>query len=395
MRRFRVALGLTTLALSTIGAYACSSDDDADPGTTPDASVPETSTEQDATPPEPLDAGEQLDAQPDAEPVTPECTGNPLAADGGGVELLFDAGASHQIAAAAAPFGPQWVENFPGQNDAGQLVYTEFSQVRISQVGQDGGTPVTFAFTDDPGLSPAQNEVKDGYVYTAAHRLNPNVGGAIFRTPVDAGPNATPQRLALFDAGVFTPHGVVVTKKGLLYFTDPAYQSTNFTTQKTFLFRMPADGGTATTVATYDNKPGDRIVGIALSRDETFLFVSFSDARRISRFSLDPATGLASGETALAFKPTLNPVGIALDEGGNIWISETNNAGDNGLVEVIDATGTQKWATFEFPDSHPTGISFGGADRKTVFVTAERGFDGDPTGSVFKVSLPTRCPGVL
>ena len=56
---------------------------------------------------------------------------------------------------------------------------------------------------------------------------------------------------------------------------------------------------------------------------------------------------------------------------------------------MIDPTG-KKWGEIPLSDSRPTGIAFGGADGKSVYITTERGGAVDGTLYVFS----GRCAGV-
>ena len=56
---------------------------------------------------------------------------------------------------------------------------------------------------------------------------------------------------------------------------------------------------------------------------------------------------------------------MTLDERGNLYIT-------SGAVVVFDPSGKQI-AKLEFPE-RPSNVCFGGKDRKTLFVTARKGF---------------------
>ena len=56
---------------------------------------------------------------------------------------------------------------------------------------------------------------------------------------------------------------------------------------------------------------------------------------------------------------------MAVDDAGNLYL--TNSAG----VEVFRPTG-EKWGEIAIP-GQTTNVSFGGADRKTLYVTAANG----------------------
>ena len=385
MFRRRLALVFTALPLAFY-AYACGSDDPAGPAPIEDedgGSVTPPGTEDsggtpttDSGDPKPGDGGDPGDAGDAGEDggVVVPCTGNPLtnadAGADGGVVIAFDGGAVKPIAAGGFLDGPQWI------GDA--IVYSEVTNQVIVRNGPDGGARAVLRGTGLGNL-PIGNGRTGDFIYTALARTTG--GGGVLRMLLDGGQPTG------FDGGpANSPNDLVASSKGFVYYTDPGFQQSGISTG---VFRLAPDGG-VTTVTKFDGGLQQRADGIALTEDESLLYVGFFDTKRIARYAVD-ANGVASNPQDLAFTPTDNPTGIAVDVGGNLWIAESaaNDAELRGRVEVIDPTG-KKWGEIPFPDARPTGVAFGGPENRTLYITTERGTLQQGTLYV----TTSRCSGV-
>ncbi|MBX3218351.1 MAG: SMP-30/gluconolactonase/LRE family protein [Labilithrix sp.] len=383
-QRRRLALVLAALPL-VFYAYACGDDptspgieeedgggqgDGGGPGDDDSGGNPGTDSG------DPGDGGKLEDAGDggDGGDEEPACLGNPLTADGGtadGGAITVPFATLKAIGTGNFLDGPQFVDD---GSDGGALVYSEVTAQRIVRTGPDGGTPVQLRATGAATSLPIGNATAGGFIYTTLARTTG--GGGVLRMLLDGGsPTA-------FDGGpANAPNDAVGSSKGFVYFTDPAFQSG----ASTGVYRLAPDGG-VTTITSVAGGNTNRADGIALSADETALYVGFFDTQRVSRYTVD-ANGVASNPQILPFTTADNPTGIAIDVAGNLWIAE-NGGGTNGRIEVFSPAGT-KWGEIPFPDAKPTGIAFGGKDNKTAYITTER---GDDPGTLYV--LPTRCVGV-
>lgn len=371
--RHRLAVALTALPLAFY-AYACSDDDPAAPGTTPPDADGGPITQVDSGPGATPDASDpSTEDGGDAGPVL-TCVGNPLSeADAGEEAIVLDASAVAPIATGPFLYGPVWVKD----DVSSSIVYSEGFNQAIVRNAPDGGARQLLRATGANNL-PNGNTRAGNFIYTALARTAPGTGGSILRMGLDGG---EPTEL---DAGVAnSPNGIVASTKGFVYFTDPGFQTDGISTG---IYRLAPDG-IVTTVLAFTGGVDKRALGIALTPDETGLYVGFFDEKRISKFTVD-AEGVATNPQNIAFTPTDNPTALAVDLGGNLWIAENTEGVTSGRIEVVDAAG-KKWGEIPFADSRPTGIAFGGADLRTVYVTSER--DGNP-GTLWM--LASRCPGV-
>jgi sugar lactone lactonase YvrE len=127
--------------------------------------------------------------------------------------------------------------------------------------------------------------------------------------------------------------------------------------------------------------------GLAFSPDGRTLY--FSDTPRfvIYRFDYDPATGEAANRRIFArIEPTATdrgrPDGAAVDEDGCYWSSLY----EGSRVRRFDPDG-KMMADYPVPALNPTMPAFGGADRKTLFVTTAHDKKGGPGGGLYAMSV--------
>jgi gluconolactonase len=109
--------------------------------------------------------------------------------------------------------------------------------------------------------------------------------------------------------------------------------------------------------------------GIALDKDQKFVYVAEMMLRRIVRFPINEDSSLGAGEV---YGPDVLghqafPMGIAFDEAGNLWIAFTTT----NSIGFINPAGKLEMY-LEDPDGlvlqKPASICFGGKDRKIAFI---------------------------
>jgi gluconolactonase len=372
---FRRRLALVVVALPlAFYAYACSSDSggggaaEEDAGGGGEGGLPgnDANTGTDAN--TSVDAADANDGA-----VANACIGNPLTADGGSTDggVSLDAAVTTQIVTALAGNfldGPQWLDT------QGFLVYSEYNVAnpRMSRVLPDGGGAAAFrtaGFT--VAMGPLGNAVRGTVIVTAVDAQNPTGTPSFVLSTLDGGAAGT---IGLGDAGATSPNDLVVGPNNNLYFTDGQYQNTGHP-GTAGLYRVSDDGGVFAVQQSFG-----RANGIALSPDNTKLYVGVGP----SAGDPDPKAVLvytvaATGAVTAPGQPFLTaadlgdvPDGIAVDVGGNLWVAEAVAAGPGGRVEVFGPD-KKKLGTIPFPTQRPTGVAFGGADGKTLFITTESG----------------------
>lgn len=242
--------------------------------------------------------------------------------------------------------GPVWsggalfVSHFgPGPTPAGRIYRIDGDAVTVALA--DAGT-------NGLALGP------DGRIHAGSFAL-----GGVVRFASGAPTSAPTPLVSSYDGMRLNgPNDLVVRSDGSVYFTDPDYQAPSPAPQRrTRVYRLATDG--ALSVITEDlGEPN----GIALSLDERWLFVGHTGG--LSRFPLD-ADGAPAGPAESFGDLRGNVDGLGRDCAGDLYVTNSN------AVVVLDPSGNELG---RLPARDATNVAFGGADGRTLFVTAL----GDP-----------------
>ncbi|MEP6652730.1 MAG: SMP-30/gluconolactonase/LRE family protein [Myxococcales bacterium] len=187
---------------------------------------------------------------------------------------------------------------------------------------------------------------------------------------VDPMTGATIATLVPPGAGAFTmdsPNDIIVRSDGNIYLTDP----------NSGLYRAaPSGASTGPYKLTGPFKEVNSPNGVVLSTDENTLYVGDLRNQQIKRFPVmaDGTIDTANGHL-LATAKNASVDGLCLDCAGNLYASTS------GGIEVFSPAGA---ALGMVPTGGASNCTFGGADRKTMYVAAR---------SVLKV-VPMTIPGL-
>ena len=153
------------------------------------------------------------------------------------------------------------------------------------------------------------------------------------------------------------PNGIVVSKSGHVYFTDPAFGEQQDHRELDFygVYHIPPKGSMKL-AAKWTTRPN----GIALSPNGRVLYVSGSDDHSVRAYDLD-REGDASNERVLISKMESAPGGMRVDEKGNLYV-----AANRILVYRPDGTP----AGFIPVHERASNCAFGFPDGMTFFITA-------------------------
>jgi len=161
-----------------------------------------------------------------------------------------------------------------------------------------------------------------------------------------------------------SPNDVAVKRDGSIWFTDPPYgiKPAEVEQDANYVFRLDPGAKEPVAVASDFARPN----GICFSPDEKVLYVADShrDKHHVRRFEVKAANTLTGGDVFCTVEPGV-PDGIRCDADGRLYVS----AGDG--VQVFGATG-KLIGKIRTPLS-PANCAFGGADGKTLFITARTG----------------------
>jgi len=163
-----------------------------------------------------------------------------------------------------------------------------------------------------------------------------------------------------------SPNDLAISGTGHIYFSDPDWQlgKRPNETGMTGVYWVKPDN----TVSLVDGKL-DKPNGVSLSPDDKTLYVG-SLEKNVWAYSIDKDG--KPGKRRL-FASVDGPDGMAMDCAGNLYVASHGA----GTVEVFDAAGKKLGSIAVAPKT--TNAAFGGADRKTLYITAGTGVYAVPT----------------
>jgi gluconolactonase len=157
-------------------------------------------------------------------------------------------------------------------------------------------------------------------------------------------------------SGNFTPNDLIMRSDDNLYFTDPNSGGRGF-------YRA-SPAGQVSGPFTQANAPNGPNApnGVVLSPDETILYVGDVQGRFVSAFDLEADGAIDTTSGRIFASNTGNTVdGMAVDCAGNVYV------GTQGGVEVYSPAGMMLGIV---PTGESSNATFGGTDRRTLFVTS-------------------------
>ena len=173
------------------------------------------------------------------------------------------------------------------------------------------------------------------------------------------------------------PNDLIVDSKGNIYFTDQG--QTGMTDQTGKVYRLCPNGKLETLV-----ENGASPNGLALSRNEKFLYVAMTRSNQVWRLPLHEDGSTTKAGVFFQSFGNAGPDGLAVDEEGSLFICHPSL----GSVFVVDADGIPKARIVTGTDGiNLTNCCFGGSDNKTLYITDSL------EGNIQKVEW--HCPGAL
>ena len=167
------------------------------------------------------------------------------------------------------------------------------------------------------------------------------------------------------------PNDVIVSSRGDIYFTDPGFPTPGLDLDWNGVYHVSPDLGTITLIVWDFSRPN----GLALSPDESILYINDTRRRHIRAFDLEP-NGMPLIATDRVFcdlggEREGNPDGMKVDTEGNVY------CGGSGGIWVMDSSGSHL-GTIVHGAPGTTNMAFGGEDWKTLFYTTRHTFGSVP-----------------
>ena len=199
-----------------------------------------------------------------------------------------------------------------------------------------------------------------------------------------------------------SPNDVTIDSKGRIYFSDPRYGPRDGMEMRDEkgrtvegVYRIDGPGKVTRVIG----REVDRANGVLVSPQDRYLFVADNDnnnvgaPRKLWRFDLRPDGTTVPGSRKLIFdwQSGRGPDGVKIDEAGNLYVAAGLNKANppyetadqfKGGVYILSPEG-RLLAFIPIPVDEVTNCAFGGADWKTLFITAG--------GTLW--SIPVNTPG--
>ena len=178
------------------------------------------------------------------------------------------------------------------------------------------------------------------------------------------------------------PNDVIVSSKGDIYFTDPGFPTPGLDLDWNGVYHVTPDLGTITLIVWDFSRPN----GLALSPDESVLYINDTRRRHIRAFDLEP-NGMPLIATDRVFcdlngEREGNPDGMKVDSHGNVY------CGGSGGIWVIDPDG-RHLGIIDHGEAGTTNVAFGGSDWKTLFYTTRHTLGSVPV-NVAGIPVPSQ-----
>ena len=257
--------------------------------------------------------------------------GNPL--EGMGQVTTISAPTMGKVTYFAFIEGPIWI------GSVGKLFFSDnVSPERIWSVTPPSTTPALFLEgSGSNGLAVDSNDqllVAD-QAQKRITRIDPS--------------STSPSSAVVVSTGSTKPNDLVMRSDGSIYFSDAEVQRGVY---------HVSPSGTVSSPVTVVMNPN----GVALSPDEKKLYVGNVNSREITVFTLGADGSIDAGSAMLFATTTGNTLdGMAVDCAGNVYGSTQTG------VEVLSPTGSPLGTV---PTGEASNATFGGADRKTLYVTS-------------------------
>lgn len=266
----------------------------------------------------------------------------------------------------------------PAVDAKGNIYFSDIAGNRILKMAADGKVTV---FREDSGRTNGNTfDARGRLISCEGAEFGPGGRRRVVRTDMDTGKvTVLAER---FDGKRYnSPNDVCVDSKGRIWFTDPRYgpDRSDLELDVEAVYRMDPDGKAHRVLSQPDiHRPN----GIAITPDAKTLYVIDSHPkaggnRKIWALHVTDAGALQKQRLVYDFGKGRGGDGMRLDVKGNLWIAAGIN-NPRGTSETLDVPASVYVITpagkllgrIPIPEDLITNLAFGGADKKTLYVTA-------------------------
>ncbi|MDG2383247.1 MAG: SMP-30/gluconolactonase/LRE family protein [Pirellulaceae bacterium] len=240
----------------------------------------------------------------------------------------------------------------PAVDEKGNVYFTDIPNSRIHRWSTDGQLST---FREGTGRANGLYFDRDGNLLCCE-------GGARRLTSVTPSGKATVLVDQFNGKKLNSPNDLWIDPRGGIYFTDPRYGDMSGLEQGGFFVYYRSPNGKSVTRVIDDLVKPNGVVGTA---DGKTLYVADAGDDKTYAYEIGEDGALENRQLAAPEGSD----GLTLDELGNLYLT-------HGGVKVYSAQG-ELVLTIPTPES-PANVVFGGKDRKTLFITARKGFYAIP-----------------
>ncbi|MBI1899978.1 MAG: SMP-30/gluconolactonase/LRE family protein [Planctomycetia bacterium] len=269
----------------------------------------------------------------------------------------------------------------PAVDAAGNVYFSDIENNRILKLAADGRRSV---FREPSFRTNGQTFDREGrLLHCEGAEFGPGGGRRVTRTDLATGRyEVLTERFEGLRYN--SPNDICVDGRGRVYFTDPRYgdrSDVEMTVEG--VYRIDADGSVRRILQQPDV---ERPNGIAVTQDAKLLYVVDSHPvpggnRKIWRFDLDEQGNPQNQRPVFDFAPGRGGDGMRLDVEGNLYVAagilhprgphETADVPPGVYVMAPGRDGKGRLsARIPIPEDVITNLAFGGADGKTLYITA-------------------------
>lgn len=242
--------------------------------------------------------------------------------------------------------GFQFLEGPVWRSQTGDLLFSDIPASKIHRLHQEA----IEVFRSPTGKANGNTLDREGRLVTCEHENR-----RVSRTEADG--SVRPLATHFRGKRLNSPNDVVVRKRdGSVYFTDPPYGVSPEARELDFQGIYRIDGASEPQLLLEDfDKPN----GLAFSPEGTTLYCADTERGHVRAFDVHDDGGLRGGRL---FCRVERPDGMRVDAEGKLWIAARD--GVRAFAPSGQAAGKIQVA------EQPANLSFGGADRQTLYITA-------------------------